>query len=228
VFDIDNTNPNDFGYDIDEGGILTANSISIKDSLAYILDLFHKNLKVVNIYTGTKKIMEVSQYVDEDFFPSECVLFNGFIYIIDLDGTILKLSEQGKLIFQKKIDNFYGDKYILRIGSDEFCVFTVSMWHLKDNIKGNLAIVEHYSVDRNDSIRKKTERSNTFDFDIYYDLRDIKGKSYTLSDSCRFNAIGKKIYLEECSLSSRIDFNDKNIAVLFKKSNKFKLNIYDW
>jgi hypothetical protein len=122
-YPINNKNTSSFGYTIGGDGVpISAADILVADTVCYILDAAHHNLKIIDLKTGR---LVVSQALEErhNVFLTGIIEFNGFIYVMSAGGALYKYNKTGKLLKLIPIENYYNKKFVFSVEKNLLTIF---------------------------------------------------------------------------------------------------------
>jgi len=120
VFQINNHDPAQFGYEQGNGPAATATSICLDSNYAYIADAFHNNVKKINLTTF--EITHSAKLPGLNPMPMDICLFNNKVYVTSLYDSIYVLDKNLNLLVSLYIDGEF-EKNFVEISDDTLVVY---------------------------------------------------------------------------------------------------------
>jgi hypothetical protein len=226
TFSCSNSDYRCFGYEIWEGDEnVGVKSICLDENNAYLTDVYHNNIKKINIEDG--KITSSLPLLDtppsiSGVWLRDIAIFDYKLYVTSDIDSIYVFNKD--LILIETIASFKGRKTFYRVTDDSLYVYLNSTQMPDKNISVDLQLIKKIDSKKrmNLIIPIHKYKGNPL-------LKDNQGNSYQVVDNCILTMYGKlqlntPLY-EIAEYSARnMDFTKSHLA--FFTTNQFSLSLY--
>ena len=147
-FKIQNSNPDSIGYDVyEDDEDVGVKGIAVKEPYIYLTDVFHNNIKRVDLKTGKIVSSQALCKKDEMVWLRQIVVFNDTLYVTADTKRIYVYSLDLKLI--KELPEPDGQKHIASVAKDSLNIFLS-----EDEQQKDLSVPYNYLVIRKSGTSK--------------------------------------------------------------------------
>jgi len=215
-----------FGYEAwVEDESIGVKSISLDENNAYLTDVYHNNVKKINLENGTitsSLPLRNTPPSKSGVWLRDIAIFGNKLYVTSDIDSIYVFNKDLTLI--ETIASFKGRKTFYRVTDDSLYVYLNSTQMPNKNISTDIQIIT------NDNSTKRMNLITSIDkYKENSSLADNQGNNYQVVDNCILTRYGKlqlntPLY-EITEYSARnIDFTKSNLA--FFTTNQSSLNLY--
>jgi hypothetical protein len=221
VFPIDNAKPGSFGYEnYDDDEDVTASVICLSDCFAYVLDVYHNNVKRINIDDGTISISPRLGSRPTQWL-CDVVVFHNRVYVGDSFDSIFVLSLQ--LTPLQSIPTPGRDyKFFVDVSPEHLTVWHQPQW-------GDDSLVK---IDTLGHVGAAVPAVNA-DFDLYgaahgkeYKVYDSVGVWYVRAGSATIKLQRPFPFLGERLAAINVDYDDSTLVFFDVNEREFTLYVY--
>ncbi len=230
-FDVSNENPNNIGYrvwetDENEG----IKSICVSNGYVYMTDVYHNNIKKVNLETGKiiagPRIPRIEGHFDDKVWLRDIAVFNDIIYVTSDLGYVFLLDRN--LNFFGKIQIGVGQPYFFSKSKEELNVFLKSEQNEDMSVEVSLLRIsesgKHKKIKELLSMKDFNKRTKN-----YYSkgqLIRIGNDNMQIETDYWIVDLPLSIpFIEEYD-AFNIDFNKTTLAYFNTTTEKLKLSVY--
>lgn len=230
VFKVNNSDDESIGYKIytdDES--IGVKSICVDSDYVYITDVYHTNIKLINIVTGELKSSKTLANLPPDesgIWLWDIAVFNNKVYVTTNGTSIYVFSQELQLV--EEITVRYGKNHIENVSKSTIEIF-VGGEQIQNDTNSNILLINENG--HKTKLLKKSQKSNNSQVYVHgkpYKTFVKDGKNY-FQNQCGIVVLEEPIPgIKEYSGAESINFNSTTLVYFDSTPTEFTLYVYKY